>query len=210
MYYVSAFTKAQENQTAARITVTNSGLKAFWCTIENFVYTKSQTDDVNYSLEIKEFRPYGKTSKQMEATGSLFEVRGDKAVLGAAVGQIRPPGEFAVGDKVLVTGQYFSTCDGIPFPIEAPMNFLQNPYSAVGASLWKSRKDLLYNEPLNKRRCIICDIAKEKTKYYDWPFAGEVDLGGVGFYQNSVPYQVADLSTRNTIGWVSKEQLVRL
>ena len=205
-FYIDGFLKAQEQQIPVRLSITGCGIPSFWCSIEDFSYTRSQTSDINYSLGLREYRPYGQKAKQMEKVDPLFDWEESEDTVAESFGQVRQPTSFAIGDRVVVTGQYFSSPDGGIVPASAPVNFMMDPFTESAAILWASRKDIVSVEPLNQRRCIICDVERERVKYYDLPAVADQPIPTILDY----PYMVADLETRKAIGWVSEAQMVRL
>lgn len=202
--YLGAFNKAQMDAEPMKLTVTNIGLSAFWVSIEEFTVTHGRTDDIYYSLSLKEYRAYGQTAKMLEKIEPLYDFDADGNELKEGTGQVRQDSGFAIGDRVVVSGQYYANSYGDLPILDTPTNFLMQPYSSALASLWAGRKGLGAREPLNARRCIIIDREMQRYKTYDVPVLGDVQIPSeLNLYQ----FCVADLETRETIGWVGESQM---
>lgn len=205
--YISGFYEIQKDAEPVKLTITNINLQSFWVSIEEFVTTHGRMDDVKYTLTLKEYRPYGQTVKMLEKVDPLYEFDVEDDELSEGTGQTRQPAEYAIGDRVIVNGKYYANaCGDVPI-LSFPTDFLMKPYSSALASIWAARKDLGYVEPLNGQRCIIVDRETQKYKTYDVPVMGDVHIPSE---LNSYPYCVADLETRQTIGWVAAEQMERI
>jgi len=202
--YISGFDRVQKYAEPMKLTITGIGLDAFWVSIETFSVTHGRNDDIQYSLSLKEYRPYGQTAKMLERIEQLYDFKVDDGELSEGTGQKRQPANFAIGDRVIVNGDYFANSYGVVPILDSPANFLMQPYSASLAAIWANRKDLGMRESLNERRCIIVDREMQKYKTYDVPVAGDVSIPSE---LNLYPFCVADLGTRETIGWVSEKQM---
>lgn len=203
--YLQAIERAQTELIPARLTITNCGLSAFWVSVEDFKFVRAQDENVNYSLSLKEYRPYGQRAKTMEQNSALFEENAE-SVLTESFGQVREPSGFAVGDRVIVSGIYYSSPDGAAALLDAPTDFMQEPYSATVAAAMKSIKELGNIGTLNGQRCIIIDRDMAKVTHYDAPIIGDIDITVTAPYS----YYIADLESRESIGWVAESQMRRL
>lgn len=203
--YISGLNRIMKAAEPVKLTITNIGLSAFWVSIEEFTPTHGRTDDIRYSLSLKEYRPYGQTAKMLEKIEPLYEYEAkDEDELQEAAGQTRQKAGFAIGDRVIVNGPFYSNSYGdIPI-LDTPTNFLMQPYSSALAAVWAGRKDLGVPEPLNAQRCIIVDHEMQKYKSYDVPVMGDVQIPSE---LNLYPFCVANLETRQAIGWVSEKQM---
>jgi hypothetical protein len=204
--YMAAFERAKSEQIPARLTITGVGLSSFWVSIEDFTTVYGRTRDIDYSLIIKEYRPFGQRAKTLEKNSSLFESIQTETTYAESFGQIREPSDYAVGDRVIVTGRYWSSPDGALPLLVAPANFMLGRYSEVQAAIYAQRQGLLNAPDLNRQRCIIIDREMDRIKRYDLPIAGDTDFA----IPTSYRYHVANLETRESIGWVESRQMERL
>lgn len=204
--YIKAFEEAQINKKHACLTIENSGIKSFYVSIEDFSITQGVTGEISYTLSLKEFRPYGQTAKTLEQNQTLFDWDVQTNEVHTANGKKRPPKSFAIGDHVIVSGDYYVTSTGIKPPVEGPMNFLKTPFDSTLAEVWRNRKDLKTVEPLNAQRCIIIDRDDNRTTFIDLPILGYEAVTTITPYR----YHVADLETRKSIGWVAEDQMTRI
>ena len=203
--YLRIIEKAQTELIPARLTITNTGLSTFWVSVEDFRYSRAQDDSISYSLSLKEYRPFGQRAKTMEQNASLFDETSE-SVLTESFGQVREPTDYAVGDRVVVSGIYYSSPDGALALLESSVDFMQQPYTSAVAALWKVRKDIGNVSVLNGQRCIIIDRDMSRITHYDAPIVGDVDVPVAAPYC----YHIADLETRKAIGWVAEYQMRRL
>lgn len=203
-YMIEAIDTLQVNKSPVRVTIEGIGLSTFWASIEDFTYKFSQSDDVDYTLSLREFRPYGQRAKTMERQDTVFDWEEDDDIYWEAYGLVRHPSSFSFGDRVVVSGKYFLNPNGLLPSSDMPSDFLQRPYSASLAAEW-IKLDGVQNV-LNGRRCVIIDIEDSKTDYIDLPIIGYTAR------TVTVPYRfcVADLESRKKIGWVSEYQMVRI
>lgn len=202
--YVSGLLRIQRDAEPVKLTITNINLSAFWVSIEEFSVTHGRNDDIPFSLSLKEYRPYGQTAKMLEKIEPLYGFDIEEDELYEGTGQTRQSAGFAIGDRVIVNGAYFANAYGdIPI-LDTPTNFLMQPYSSALASLWAGRKNLGLREPLNAQRCIIIDREMQKYKTYDVPVMGDTPIPSE---LNLYPFCVADLESRQTIGWVAEKQM---
>ena len=202
--YISGFNRIQKEAEPVKLTITNIGLSAFWVSIEEFSVIHGPTDDIQYSLSLKEYRPYGQTAKMLEKIEPLYEFEVNDNGLTEGTGQTRQHAGFAIGDRVIVNGKYYANSYGdIPI-LDTPTNFLMHPYSSAVAAVLAGRKDIGERDPLVGQRCIIIDRETQKYKTYDVPVLGDVQIPSE---LNSYPFCIADLETRNTIGWVAESQM---
>lgn len=205
--YINALEKAKEERLTCRLTVTGINLSAFYVTIEDFSWTFRQTNDVDYSLSMREYRPYGAKSKSLASSSSVFsegETFGEIQVADA-FGQKREPTGYAVGDKVIVNGSYYSTPDGLFRLLEPAWHTMTDPYTAaraVALQAWETSQ----MEPLVAAKCIIIDKYMDKVVMLPAPVIGDQPVVRTAEY----PYCVADLDSRQTIGWVAEKQLIRM
>lgn len=205
--YIAAFNDIQKKAEPVKLTITNIKLSAFWVSIEEFTITHGRTEDIRYSLSLKEYRPYGQTTKMLEQIEPLYEFDVEENEVYEGVGKARQSAGFAIGDRVIVNGLYFANSYGdIPI-LDTPSNFLMQPYSSALAALWAGRKDIGLRMPLIAQRCIIIDREMQKYKTYDVPVLGDVQIPSE---LNLFPFCVADLESRETIGWVSETQMVHI
>ena len=201
--YISAFERAQNEKIPCIVTIEASGLPAFWATIEDFSITIDRNDDIGYSLNIKEYRPYGQRAKTMQInTNTLFAgtvMSWDKQ------GSKRQPKAFAPGDIVLVNGAYWATPTGLYPPAEGLLNFGAEPLTAPLRELWRNRKNQSGNK-LSEQRCIIVDIEADRTMTPDLPVIGQVG------FPLPIPfrYAVADATDGKMYGWVAEKQMTRV
>ncbi len=202
-YYLSAFETAMERKIPAKITIENVGLKSFWVSIENFTTTFGRTSDIEYSIELKEFRPYGQLTKTIDKTETLFGIQSEKIL--DSTGKKRQSNGFAIGDKVIVSGPYFENPDGRFQALQPPLNYLKEPFNAALETLWGARNDYFPGK-LDAQRCIICNKAEGKLITFDVPFAADQDVTIPQKYN----IQVADLEKRTVIGWVQESQITRI
>lgn len=202
--YISGFNRIQKEAEPVKLTITNIGLSSFWVSIEEFSVTHGRSDDIHYSLSLKEYRPYGQTTMMLEKIEPLYKFDVEDDELREGTGQIRQDAGFAIGDRVLVSGMYYANSYGdIPI-LDTPTNFLMQPFSSALASVWAGRRDLGLRIPLVGQRCIIVDREMQKYKSYDVPVMGDVNIPSE---LNLFPFCIADLETRKTIGWVAETQM---
>lgn len=203
--YIDAFESAKENKRPCRLTIENIGLNSFYVSIEDFTWTFGQTGDVDYSLSLREYRPYGTKAKNLERTETMFS-DGEDATANTheEAGQEREPTDYAVGDKVIVNGMTFSTEDGWTQILEPAMHVMTNPYSAARAALMLAW-DLANSNILVNEKCIIIDKSMDRVMTLPTPV-------GDHYEPVSAPYNycIADLDSREKLGWVAKSQLRRL
>lgn len=202
--YIAFFDKIQKAAEPVKLTITGIKLSAFWVSIEEFTVTHGRTLDIQYSLSLKEYRPYGQTPKMLEKIEPLYEFDVDENELQEGTGQVRQSAGFAIGDRVIVNGMYFSNSYGdIPI-LTTPTDFLMHPFDSALAAVWAGRKNFGLREPLVAQRCIIIDREMQKYKTYDVPVLGDTPIPSE---LNLFPFCVADLEKRETIGWVSEAQM---
>lgn len=200
--YIETFERAQNDKLPCIVSIEGSGISSFWATIEDFSLTIGRDDNINYTLSIKEYRPYGQRAKsmQIEAEGA-----GGKMLTWDKQGAQRQPSGYAVGDMVTVSGTYWATSTGVYPPIESPAGFADEPLTSALKEAWRNRKSLSGNT-LTDRRCIIIDLETDRTKTFNLPAIGEVGVPRPTLFR----YCIADLNSGQTLGWVSEQQMMRI
>lgn len=177
------------------------GLNAFWCTIESFEWKYGAgAGNINYSIQFKEFRPYGNRAKTLDKAPDLFDLQGEQTVF-ESVGGIREPSGFAVGDRVVANGIYYVSPNSARAIFDAPRDFLTKKWSVAQEAFYSAVSNRV--EPLKNRRCIIVDVVKAQF------FQTGLSEGSV-FVTTPCPYCVADLASRRRIGWIAEAQMSRL
>lgn len=202
--YISAFDRAQTDGTPAILTIEGCGISSFYVTIEDFTYSFGRDDNVEYSLSLKEFRPYGQRYKTLDVYSDVFN-DDDSAELVSYIGTIRQPNGFAIGDRVVVSGSYWASPTGLKPPVSGLENFASEPLTPELYEIWRNRKQQDFNV-LNAQRCIIIDKETEKTKTYDLPIIGDANVPIPIQYR----YHIANLDDHKSIGWVAEAQMTRI
>lgn len=199
---VAQMSAYQEAREPLKFITTGLGMNAFWVSVEAFSWRHGAGGgDVNYSLSLKEYRPFGNRAKTLDKLPDLFDLGAEQKVYEGA-GGIREPAGFAIGDRVQVSGVYFSSPNGARAIWDAPADFLTRKWSVAQEAVYKAITTRV--EPLKNRRCIIVDVVR--SSFIQTPAAIPVQ----DVLPNSSPYCVADISTRRRIGWVSESQLSRI
>lgn len=202
--YISGFMRVQKNAEPMKLTVTNINLSAFWVSVEEFTITHGRNADIPFTLSLKEYRPYGQTAKMLEQIEPLYEFDVEVERPFEGTGKKRQAAKFAIGDRVIVNGNFYANAYGdIPI-LDTPSQFMMQPFTSALGAFWAGRKDLGKREPLSAQRCIIIDREMQKYKTYEWPVFGDTPIPAD---LNLYPFCVADLETRKTIGWVAENQM---
>lgn len=179
-------------------------IDAFWVTIEAFKWTYNSTRDIDYSISFKEYRPYGQRAKTLDVAPDVFGT-GERRTY-ESTGQTREPTGWAIGDRVLVSGMYYSNPNGamamLGDMLDMPERFMAKPWSAALELSYKALSNRIV--PLVAQRAIIIDIWK--TQMISTPF-DELTKTTI---TSPFCYCIADLSTQLRIGWVAEAQMTRI
>ena len=177
-------------------------LNKFWVSIESFEWEIGAGPlTINYTLSLKEYRPFGSRAKELDTVQDLFGASGEKIKF-EAPGQRREPTGYAVGDHVIVSGVWYQSWTGAGAVLSVAQKvenrILDKPWTLALEAAYKAANYRLW--PLKERKCVIIDVARYRM------FDLLPDVSSVAIF----PYCVADLSTRNRIGWVAESSLTRL
>lgn len=180
-------------------------LDAFWVTVEAFKWKyNAGTGDINYTLSFKEYRPFGQRTKTLNKAPDVFGT-GERMTYDSA-GQRREPSGWAIGDRVMVSGMYFSSPNGaramLGDMMDMPARFLARPWSAPLELEYKAISNQI--TPLKAHRAVIIDVWK--TQIVSTPF-DELTKTTI---KSPFCYCIADLATQERIGWVAEEQMTRI
>lgn len=195
----------QEEQEPVWFIAEGLELDAFWVTLEAFRWKYSAgTGDINYTLSIKEYRPFGQRAKTLNRAPDVFGTGERKKY--DSEGQRREPSKWAIGDRVMVTGSYYASPNGARAMLgdmfDMPERFLARPWSAQLELTYKVLSNRI--TPLKEQRAVIIDVWK--TQIISTPF-DELTKTTI---KSPFCYCIADLATQKRIGWVAEEQMTRI
>lgn len=201
---VAELSEMQDAKEPLRFIVTGIGLNCFYVSIEGFSweYGPGQAD-INYKLQLKEYRPYGNSRKTIEQVPDLFNVGARQTKYYETDGSQREKTGFAIGDKVLVSGLYFSSPKGAKALLTVSSDFLTRPYSALQEQAYKAI--FQSGAILKEQKAVIIDKADREIpmlRNFD-DVAANQDIISLPLYN----YCVADADTRRRIGWVAEDCL---
>lgn len=179
-------------------------LDAFWVTVESFKWKYAAMRDIHYTISFKEYRPFGQRAKTLNRAPDVFGTGERKTY--DSMGQRREPTGWAIGDRVLVSGMYFSSPNGdramLSDMADMPERFMARPWSAALELTYKALSNRI--TPLKAQRAVIIDIWK--TQMVSTPF-DELTKTTI---KSPFCYCVADLETQQRIGWVAEAQMIRV
>jgi hypothetical protein len=179
-------------------------LDAFWVTVEAFRWKYATGKDIEYSISFKEYRPFGQRAKTLNRAPDIFAT-GERKVYESA-GERREPTGWAIGDRVLVSGIYFSSPNGARAMLgnmaDMPERYMARPWSAPLEASYKALSHRV--TPLKAQRAVIIDIVK--TQMISTPF----DALTKTTIKSPCCYCIADSATQKRIGWVTKDQMTRI
>lgn len=168
-------------------------MDAFWVTIEAFRWTYDSTRDIGYTLSFKEYRPFGQRAKTLDVAPDIFGT-GERREYESS-GQKREPTGWAIGDRATVSGMYYSSPNGQKAMLgdmaDMPERYMAKPWTAALEDTYRALSNRI--TPLKSQKCVIIDIWKTQEN-------GKSAYG----------YCVADISTKQRIGWVAAEQMERI
>ncbi|MCQ2100994.1 MAG: hypothetical protein MJZ10_11885 [Fibrobacter sp.] len=188
----------QELEEPVSFITTGLDMKAFWVTLENVTWGyQPGTQDINFSADFKEYRPYGQSAKKYETVVDVFNLKKETKVLEGAGGR-REPTDWAIGDNVVVSGLVYEDptgpIKGLLVIADRPSNYLLNAWTAAQAEIYKAMKTK--EKILQGKQAVIIDIVKTQI------------VAGVEM-KSGAPYCIADAKTKNRIGWVNGTQMAR-
>ena len=179
-------------------------MDAFWVTVESFSWKYASGRDIGYKISLKEYRPFGQRAKTLNRAPDVFGTGESRTYQGT--GQKREPSGWAIGDRVTVSGMYFSSPNGaramLGDMLDMPERYMARPWSAPLEIAYKTLSNRV--EPLKEQRAIIIDIVK--TQMVATPF----DELTKTTLKSPYAYCIADISTQERIGWVAAEQMQRI
>ena len=178
-------------------------LDAFWVTIESFSWEYGAGRDIKYRLSLKEYRPYGQRAKTLDIAPDVFGT-GEQRTYESS-GQTREPTGRAIGDRVIVSGMYYSSPNGAKAMLgdmaDMPERYMARPWSAALETEYKAISNKV--QPLKLQSAVIIDIVK--TQMVSTPF-DEITKKTI---KSPYCYCIADAATQKRIGWVAESQMER-
>lgn len=179
-------------------------IDAFWITIEEFRWTYGTTGDIEYVLSCKEYRPFGQRAKTLDTAPDVFGTGERRSYQGE--GQVREPAGWAIGDRVIVSGMYYSSPNGARALLgdmaDMPERYMARPWTAPLEITYRGLSNRV--QPLKAQRAVIIDIVR--TQMVATPF-DELTKTTI---KSPFAYCIADLSTQLRIGWVAEDQMERI
>lgn len=101
--YIAFFESFLESTNAGRLVIAGANI-SIPCSVESFEHTKTGGNpDTNYTLSVKEYKPYAAKILQETSSGEVKDTGGGNRSGGDG---------FAVGDLVILNGPYFNTSYG--------------------------------------------------------------------------------------------------
>lgn len=191
---VKTLLEIQESEEPVRLITTGLEMKAFWATLENVAWSyQPGTKDINFTADIKEYRPYGQRVKRYETVVDVFNIKKESKVMEGAGGRREPTG-WAIGDNVIADGVVYEDANGPAIISERPSDYLLKAWTIAQAETYKAVKEK--TKTLQGKQAIIIDIVKTQT------------IAGVEM-KTKAPYCIADAKTKERIGWVNEKQMKR-
>ena len=170
------------------------GTDAFWVSVESFKWTYAQGHDIEYTLSLKEYRPFGQRAKTLTRAPDVFATGQEQMLEGT--GQRREPAGWAIGDRVTVSGMYYASQAGDPAPLsrmaDMPARYLARPWSIAQEAEYKELSNTV--QPLRAQRAVIIDTQMTGGRITKTPY----------------PFCIADIATQERIGWVAESQMTRI
>ena len=178
-------------------------LDAFWVTVEAFRWKYTAGQDITFTLSLKEYRPFGQRAKTLNKAPDVFGE--DERKTYDSAGQRREPAGWAIGDRVIVSGVYFSSPNGARALLgemaDMPERYMAKPWSAPLEAAYKQLSNRV--TPLKAQRAVIIDIVK--TQIVSTP----LDELTKTTIKSPYAYCIADAATQKRIGWVAEGQMTR-
>lgn len=179
-------------------------LDAFWVTIEAFRWKYAAGQDITFSVSLKEYRPFGQRAKTLDRAPDVFN-EGERKTY-SSEGMRREPAGWAIGDRVTVSGAYFSSPNGARALLgqmaDMPKRYMARPWSATLEAQYMALTSNV--SPLKAQKAIIIDIVK-------WQM---ISTGLEEITKTTVKspyaYCIADAATMQRIGWVTESQMTRI
>lgn len=184
-YYIKLFKRIRADKKPFMLIIT--GIKScFYCSVESLdTWHLAGDADTHYSLKLKEYRPFGRSATELNLVESVND---DESLLFEKPTTTRQAQGFAIGDKVLVNGNYWQyPTGGIPYA-PTPLTMMAMPFSSA-----ISLKSIDINT-VNNFTARISSVEKSPL------------IGSLPVLYN---YKIAG-TDRKSLGWVSKEQLVHI
>lgn len=208
-YYMTLLTWLQDTKTPAKAVFTRSDpdrfvvgfdMEAMYVSVENFTYSYIfADDDVNYSLSLKEYRPYGASSRRLSVIKPLFS--GDMATAYNAVREGRVKTSFSIGDRVIVNGLYYrDSMGGLAF-IPTPIDFMCQNYTSAISKTIESFKSA--PSELVEQEATIIGIKRNGPQLIKSSMPG--GLQNKTEFEVLFPYQIA--VNKKALGWVAESSL---
>lgn len=199
-YYMTMLTWLQDNKKPAKAVFCGFDIEAMYVSVENFTFSYQYADDdITYSLSLKEYRPYGSSSRRLVALKPLFS--GDNATAYNAVRLARPKTSFSIGDRVIVNGQYYRDAYGGAAFLPTPMDFMCQNYKTATSKGIESIRNV--PAQLLEQEAVIIGIKRNGKQLIKSSLPGGIQTKtelGVLF-----PYQIA--VEQKAIGWVAESSL---
>ena len=180
------------------------GIDAFWVTVESFAWKYIPGHDIEYVAGFREYRPFGQRAKTLNRAPDIFGTGERKTY--ESTGERREPTGWAIGDRVIVSGMYYRSPNGLPAPLgdiaAMPADFMTRPWSLPLELTYRAMADR--PEPLKAQRAIIIDIIRTREE------RSPIDGVPHTVARSKYGYCIADLATQERIGWVAEDQLTRV
>lgn len=195
--YIKFFEDAQSNKDVLELAVTGLNI-AFFVSIESFEVSHiAQDSDVHFTLSLKEYRFFGRRSKELTMVGEV-ETSTNSASYESQE-QNRPSNGFAIGDKVIAGGAYYSDAWGAKGFVVRDLSMYNRPATLAAITALKAMK--IKTSQIQPQECVIIDIEADAS-YRVQTIVDSVTVSS----SSSYPYQLAG-ANKKAIGWFSKEQL---
>lgn len=179
-------------------------MDAFWVTVEAFRWKYASGLDIDYTLSLKEYRPFGQRAKTLNKAPDVFGT-GERKTYDCA-GQRREPAGWAIGDRVLVSGVYYSSPNGARAMLgdmaDMPKRYMARPWTMLLEAEYRALSNNV--TPLKEQRAVIIDIVKMQMT------TNPADGSAKNAFRNPYCYCIADATTQERIGWVSESQMKRI
>ena len=181
-------------------------MNAFRVTLEAFSWSYLPgTGDIGFTASFKEYRPFGQRAKTLDRAPDLFQTGTAQRTYEAAGGRREPEG-WAIGDRVIVSGMYFSSPNGAKALLGAmtdmPADYMMKPWTTALELIYRALSNRVM--PLSNRRAIIIDIVKLQLVGTPLDPLTKTEI------KSPYCYCIADIATQERIGWVAEAQMVRL
>lgn len=194
----------QENKEPVWFIAEGLDLDAFWVTVEAFRWKYTTGRDIDYTISFKEYRPFGQKAKTLNRAPDVFGT-GERMTYDSA-GQRREPSGWAIGDRVLVSGMYYSSPNGARAMLgdmaDMPERYMARPWSAPLEIAYRALSNRI--TPLKEQKAVIIDVWKTQMVSTGLEEITKAEI------KSPFCYCIADLATQERIGWVAESQMTRI